>query len=227
MFSLPRVDPVTMTMSPSYSYGWSLSDKNMAQEVDQAGRSTGGYSWSMPGGGSASFAHGSGHYVDGLNSLVNYGADQRMRPQSSDYEGHSSMKMENYGSVNSIDIGHNSIMKYGHSQYDSDDIGHNSVRNYGYGQYDSNVGHTSKLNYQPSSPSQSPLWSTPSTPNPKRTDSSYVMRIVGPESQWVERSDPAGERSGYYSYLTGRGERVMVRYSAGRQGFSVLDSLNT
>ena len=27
MFSLPRVDPVTMTMSPSYSYGWSLSDK--------------------------------------------------------------------------------------------------------------------------------------------------------------------------------------------------------
>ena len=173
------------------------------------------------------------------------------------------MKMENYGSVNSIDIGHNSIMKYGHSQYDSDDAGHNSVksygsdhydsnvaghnsmmsygsdhydsndaghnsmRNYGYGQYDSNVGHSSKLNYQPSSPSQSPLWSTPSTPNPKTTDSSYVMRIVGPESQWVERSDPAGERSGYYSYLTGQGERVLVRYSAGRQGFSVLDSLNT
>ena len=27
MFSLPRVDPFTMTMSPSYSYGWSLSDK--------------------------------------------------------------------------------------------------------------------------------------------------------------------------------------------------------
>merc|ERR1712073_174455 len=104
------------------------------------------------------------------------------------------MKMENYGSVNSIDIGHNSIMKYGHSKYDSDDDGHNSVMsygpnhydsndaghnsmmNYGYGQYDSNVGHSSKLNYQPSSPSQSPLWSTPSTPNPKRTDSSYVMR---------------------------------------------------
>ena len=27
LFSQPRVDPLTMTVSPSYSYGYSLSDK--------------------------------------------------------------------------------------------------------------------------------------------------------------------------------------------------------
>ena len=27
VFSQPRVDPLTMTVSPSYSYGYSLSDK--------------------------------------------------------------------------------------------------------------------------------------------------------------------------------------------------------
>ena len=27
MLSLPRVDPLTMTMSPSYSYGYTFSDK--------------------------------------------------------------------------------------------------------------------------------------------------------------------------------------------------------
>ena len=33
-----------------------------------------------------------------------------------------------------------------------------------------------------------------------------------------------GEREGYYSYLTGQGDTVLVRYSAGRDGFRVLHS---
>ena len=33
-----------------------------------------------------------------------------------------------------------------------------------------------------------------------------------------------GERSGYYSYLTDQGDTVLVRYTAGRDGFRVLQS---
>jgi len=55
-------------------------------------------------------------------------------------------------------------------------------------------------------------------------DSSYLMRILGRDSQWVESSDKDGEREGYYSYLTGQGDTVLVRYSAGRDGFRVLHS---
>ena len=33
-----------------------------------------------------------------------------------------------------------------------------------------------------------------------------------------------GERSGYYSYLTDQGDTVLVRYTAGRDGFRVLQT---
>ena len=33
-----------------------------------------------------------------------------------------------------------------------------------------------------------------------------------------------GERTGYYSYLTGQGDTVLVSYTAGRDGFRVLHS---
>ena len=33
-----------------------------------------------------------------------------------------------------------------------------------------------------------------------------------------------GARSGYYSYLTDQGDTVLVRYTAGRDGFRVLHS---
>ena len=33
-----------------------------------------------------------------------------------------------------------------------------------------------------------------------------------------------GERTGYYSYLTGQGDTVLVSYTAGRDGFRVVQS---
>ena len=134
MFSLPWVDPVTMSLSPSYSYGFSMPDKNLAQEVDQQGAYTGGYSWSMPGGGSTSFAFGGGQYLDalmsdsvGLNSMINSGSGSGTRT----------------GQYLGPDISDNSLPSYGPSQYDgtgmSDsnvaNVGPNSVLSYGPGQY--------------------------------------------------------------------------------------------
>lgn len=55
-------------------------------------------------------------------------------------------------------------------------------------------------------------------------DSSYLMKILGNNSQWVEASDKTGERSGYYTYLSPEGDTVLVRYSAGVDGFRVLES---
>ena len=216
----------------------------------------------MPGGGTTSFAFGSGRYVDGLNSLVNYGAGQE-HLSSQDYRtldsmnkygtfntndvGHNSMI--NYGTLDSEDYGHNSMNKFGtfntndvdhnsminYGAVGSEDIGHNSMMNYGTVDsndvypnsminYDSN--HDSLERYQASSQSQSSPWapSSSSSRDQSMMDSSYVMRIQGPEAEWVERSDRGGERSGYYSYLTGAGDKVRLTYSAGRRGFRVLES---
>merc|ERR1711936_661531 len=116
--------------------------------------------------------------------------------------------MINYETVDSNDLGHNTMINYG--TVDSNDLGHNSMIHYG--TVDSNL--DSMDRYQAPSQSHSPSWSRSSTKDMKMMDSSYVMSILGPESQWVERSDRGGERSGYYSYLTGEGDTVLVRYSA-------------
>ena len=218
IFSLPRVDPTTMSLSPSYSYGFSMPDKNLAQEVDQQGSYTGGYSWSMPGGGSTSFAYGAGQYVDalmsdsvGLNSMINSGSrtGQYSDPRISD----------------------NSLASYGPGQYDgtgmSDsnvaNVGPSSVMSYGPGQYVDSLS-TEDVSYRPSGPRQATSgqrynkvsqlsgtgqqgpWSSsfsgvntnintntrdfsPSGGAGPRMDSSYLMRILGRDSQWVESSD--------------------------------------
>ena len=256
-----------MSLSPSYSYGFSMADKKLGQEVDQQGRATGGYSWSMPGGGSASFAYGAGQYVDalradgvGLNSRISSGPrhGQYHEPRPSD----------------------NSLLSYvGTGPAMSDrNVGHHSVQRPRPGQYVGQyVGSTespeSLERYRPSFPRQemtgvrynkvpdltgtgrgqqnpwsssypgvntNTLTSPPSRGESEMTDSSYLMRVLGRDSQWVERSDKVrragrselsliiglqeGERSGYYSYLTGQGDTVLVSYTAGRDGFRVLHS---
>lgn len=233
----------------------------MAQEVDQQGRSSGGYSWSMPGGGTTSVAFGADQYVEALASddSRTYGADKNsMRTYGVDPTGlgHHSITGYDFNGIghnsitgyNSNGIGHNSMTDYdsngiGHNSmtgYDSNGIGHNSMTDYdSYGlghnsmkSYGSNRYASSDymMSYRPSSTESyeaEDTWSesdwSPSTTSTKM-DSSYVMKILGPDSQWIESSSPSGERSGYYSYLTGEGETVLIRYTAGREGFRVLDS---
>jgi len=52
----------------------------------------------------------------------------------------------------------------------------------------------------------------------------YDMRVLGKDAQWIENSDESGERSGYYSYNNPDGDTILVRYSAGRNGFRVLET---
>lgn len=59
---------------------------------------------------------------------------------------------------------------------------------------------------------------------PDVTGAGYMMRIQGEDSQWIENSDERGERSGYYSYNNPDGDTILVRYSAGRNGFRVLET---
>jgi len=56
------------------------------------------------------------------------------------------------------------------------------------------------------------------------TADGYIMRVLGKNAQWIENSDERGERSGYYSYNNPDGDTILVRYSAGRNGFRVLET---
>lgn len=166
-------DPVSnsvrnMEMDPSYSYGYSMHDKSIAQQVDGQGRSSNGYSWSMPDGGSSMFM--SGNWLSPA-------------PTTGGYQ--SKKNNNNFGDKTNT----NSVYYPQHPV--------TSKNNEGY--------HDQRI-------------------NSSSNGLAYLMKILGKDSQWIETSDQNGERVGYYSYNNPDGDTILVRYSAGRNGFQVLES---
>jgi len=53
---------------------------------------------------------------------------------------------------------------------------------------------------------------------------SYIMKIIGRDSQWIETADENGERVGFYSYINDEGVKIGISYTAGRDGYRVLDA---
>ena len=190
-----------------------MADKNLAQEVDQQGRASGGYSWSMPGGGSASLAYGAGHYVSALmsdsagrNSMISSG-----RRQGQYYEPRlSDNSLPSYGAAQYVGTGpamSDSNVGHGPGQY----VGQHVGQYVGSGSTE-DVLPQSLERYRPSGPRQAmtelrynktpdltgegeqSLWRRPASfsganTNSQMTDSSYLMRILGRDSQWIESSD--------------------------------------
>jgi len=52
---------------------------------------------------------------------------------------------------------------------------------------------------------------------------SFSFEAKSDEHEFTEKADEAGERIGSYSYLTPEGDKITVRYSAGRNGFVILN----
>merc|ERR1712141_789694 len=54
-------------------------------------------------------------------------------------------------------------------------------------------------------------------------DSSFMFNAVGDDHEFMETADPAGERTGSYSYVNPDGKNILVKYSAGKDGFVILN----
>jgi len=52
---------------------------------------------------------------------------------------------------------------------------------------------------------------------------SFSFQTEGEDQQFSEESDSEGERIGSYSYISPEGDKITVRYSAGRNGFVILN----
>merc|ERR1712079_408351 len=64
----------------------------------------------------------------------------------------------------------------------------------------------------------------PAAPQPPMVmDASFNFAVDETEHQFEEEADRAGERTGSYSYLAPDGTLVKVRYTAGRDGFVILN----
>merc|ERR1712083_730996 len=54
-------------------------------------------------------------------------------------------------------------------------------------------------------------------------DRSFMINAVGDDHEFMETADAAGERTGSYSYVNPDGENILVKYSAGKDGFVILN----
>merc|ERR1719197_52383 len=52
---------------------------------------------------------------------------------------------------------------------------------------------------------------------------SFSFETEGEDQQFSEESDSEGERIGSYSYISPEGDKITVRYSAGKNGFVILN----
>ena len=51
----------------------------------------------------------------------------------------------------------------------------------------------------------------------------FSYEVVAEDHEITENADAENERTGSYTYLTPEGDRITVKYSAGRNGFVVLN----
>lgn len=51
----------------------------------------------------------------------------------------------------------------------------------------------------------------------------FSFESISDEHEFTENADEANERTGSYSYITPEGDRITVKYSAGKNGFVILN----
>merc|ERR1712128_16193 len=54
-------------------------------------------------------------------------------------------------------------------------------------------------------------------------DASFNFNAVGDDHEFMESADVAGERTGSYSYVNPEGDNILVKYTAGKNGFVILN----
>ena len=51
----------------------------------------------------------------------------------------------------------------------------------------------------------------------------FMFNAIGEDHEFEETADVAGERTGSYSYVNPEGDNILVKYTAGKNGFVILN----
>jgi len=65
--------------------------------------------------------------------------------------------------------------------------------------------------------------STAQTSGRALMDASFMFNAIGDDHEFMETADIAGERIGSYSYVNPEGDNFVVKYTAGKNGFVILN----
>jgi len=222
-----------MSLQQGYSYGYRLSDKEISQKADSQGEVTGSYSYGLEDGRQVEVRYTAGkegfkvlnmdelmETVHAEEDLGQYGADHSeaapvvaTRVQLKTEATHHNAEIEAEPYI------HEEIEAepYVHEEIEAEPYVHDST-----GDVSEPYVHKTGANSRPIGRKRVAVKQNKSSES-SAASRSFSFQSKAEDHEFSEESDSAGERTGSYSYLTPEGDKITVRYSAGRNGFVILN----
>jgi len=230
-----------MSLLRDYSFGYRVSDQEVSQEADTEGEVTGSYSYSLEDGRQVEVRYTAGKdgfKVDNLEELMEivhaeedlgqYGAAESpaVAPavvvaardklvQNTDHEAEPYVHQE----IEAEPYVHQEIEAepYVHQEIEAEPYVHDPT------------GDVSEPYVQQTGPAGRPIArkrvavNKSASSHASAASRSFSFQTKAEDQEFSEQSDNDGERIGSYSYITPEGDKITVRYSAGKNGFVILN----
>merc|ERR1712130_528014 len=240
-FEGPGVD-ANMALENNYRFGYKVSDQEVKQEADAEGEVSGSYSYNMEDGRVVEV-----RYTAGKDGFRVENLDELMTTVHEDTEGGDALGQ--YGAQPAADVAAVVVAKAAEipasSDYDNyEPYVHEEIAAEPYVHQAMPYVHVDI----PAEPyvHEEPVISAKVAPPPSTTsnkksigrrrvavnkpqsssaavDRSFSFETKADDHEFTEKSDNGGERIGSYSYITPEGDQITVKYSAGKNGFVILN----
>merc|ERR1711963_1131233 len=240
-YKTPGVD-ANMDLENNYRFGYKVSDQEVKQEADAEGEVSGSYSYNMEDGREVEV-----RYTAGKDGFRVENLDELMATVREDTEGGDALGQ--YGAQAAADVAAVVVAKAAEipasSDYDNyEPYVHEEIAAEPYVHQDMPYVHVDI----PAEPyvHEEPVISAKVAPPPSTTsnkksigrrrvavnkhqsssaavDRSFSFETKADDHEFTEKSDNGGERIGSYSYITPEGDQITVKYSAGKNGFVILN----
>ena len=235
-FSGPQVRE-DMSLEQSYSYGYSSQQQAANQEADSEGEVSGSYSYSLEDGREVEVRYTAGRdgfRVDNLEELMatvhaeedlgQYGAAESeavaevvvARDQIDEEQLHGAQPYVHqdmpyvHEEIEALPYVHEEIEALPYVHDTTGDVAEPSIAQKSGGKSRAIGRKRVAVKKNKTSPSSA-------------ASRSFSFETEGEDQQFSEQSDSEGERIGSYSYISPEGDKITVRYSAGKNGFVILN----
>ena len=225
-----------MSLEQGYSYGYRLSDKEVSQQADNQGEVTGSYSYSLEDGRKVEVKYTAGKdgfKVDNLEELLASVHPEEDLGPIVESQAAPAVVVARDQLDHNTDYQYEEAEQYVHDEIEAEpylhveipaevyvhdstgDVGEPYVHQTG--EHGRAVGRKRvQVNKVASSASSASSSSSAAS-------RSFSFQTKGEDQEFTEQSDNEGERIGSYSYISPEGDKITVRYSAGRNGFVILN----
>jgi len=221
-----------MSLLRDYSFGYKVSDKEVSQEADSEGEVSGSYSYSLEDGRQVEV-----RYTAGKDGFRVENLEELMETV------HAEDNLGQYGAAESpaalaapvvvaardelVQTADHEAEAYVHQEIEAEPYVHEAIEAEPY--VHDPTGDVSEPYVHQTGPAGRPIGrkriaaSKAGSSHASAASRSFSFEAKAEDQEFSEEADNEGERVGSYSYITPEGDKITVRYTAGKNGFVILN----